>query len=108
MTTQELEQVIQEYFLNIYGKQYIGKLSIQKLNPVGYYIKFGMDRTNRPTVIYAEMDDTKFLKFLKQQIKDMRLNNMYNGILKLKYYTNCNPINTSCSCHDKGRINREN
>lgn len=102
MTTTELEQVIQDYFLDIYGKRYIGKLEIKKLDPVGYYIKFGMDRPNRPTVIYAELEDSEFLKFLKRQIKDMRINLMYYGILKLKYRTDCHPINTACSCHDQG------
>lgn len=102
MTTTELEQVIQDYFLDIYGKRYVGKLEIKKLDPVGYYIKFGMDRPNRPTVIYAELEDNEFLKFLKRQIKDMRINLMYYGILKLKYHTDCHPINTACSCHDQG------
>lgn len=102
MTITELEQVIQDYFLDIYGKYYTGKMSIQKLDPEGYCIRFGMDRPNRPTVIYAELEDKKFLKFLKQQIKDMRINLMYYGELKLTYHTNCHPINTSCSCHDQG------
>ena len=100
MTTIELEQVIQDYFLNIYGKRYTGKLSIQKLDPVGYCIRFGMDRPNRPTVIYAELEDKEFLKLLKQQIKDMRINLMYYGLLKLTYHTNCHPVNISC--RDKG------
>lgn len=103
MTTTELEQVIQDYFMDIYGKQYIGKMSIQKLDPVGYCIRFFMDRnTNRPTVIYAELEDEKFLKLLKQQIRDMRINLMYYGLLRLTYRTDCRPINTSCSCHDQG------
>ena len=101
MTITELEQVIQDYFLDIYGKQYIGKMTIQKLNPIGYCIKFFMD-TDRPTVIYAELEDNKFLKFLKQQIKDMKIHLTYYGLLRLTYHTNCYPRNTSCSCHDKG------
>lgn len=100
MTITELEQVIQDYFLDIYGKRYTGKLEITKLHPVGYYIKFGMDRTDKPTVIYAELEDNKFLKFLKRQIKDMRLNLIYYGILKLAYHTNDCPTDTSCDCHD--------
>lgn len=102
MTITELEQAIQGYFQDIYGKCYTGKLSIQKLNPVGYCVRFGMDRPNRPTVIYAELEDEEFLKYIKRQIKDMRLNLTYYGILKLKYHTNCHPINTACSCHDQG------
>lgn len=103
MTTTELEQVIQDYFLDIYGKRYVGKMNITKLDPVGYCIELFMDRnTNRPTVIYAELEDQKFLKFLKQQIRDMRINLMYYGILKLTYRTDCNPINSACSCNDQG------
>ncbi len=86
MTTKELEQVIQDYFLDIYGKCYVGKLEIQKLDPIGYCISFYMDRPNRPTIFYAELEDDKFLKLLKQQIKDMRLNLTYFGKLQLKYY----------------------
>lgn len=42
-----------------------------------------MDRPTQPTVIYAELDDIKFLEYLKQQIKDMRLNLIYYGELSL-------------------------
>lgn len=102
MTITELEQVIQEYFLDIYHKKYIGKLYIEKLNPVGYYIKFGMDRPFQPLVIYAELEDNKFLKFLKDELKSKRFNLIYYGQLNLTYPYDCNPSNTSCSCHDEG------
>lgn len=100
MTATEIEQVIQEYFLNIYGKTYTGKLSIEKLNPIGYCIKFGMDRPYQPTVIYAELEDQEFLKYLKQQIKDMRLNLLYYGQLNINYQTDKLVINTACKCHE--------
>lgn len=107
MTTQELEQVIQEYFLNIYHKKYIGKLHIEKLDPVGYYIKFGMDRPFQPLIIYAQLEDKEFLKFLKQELKEKRFNMVNYGQLNLTYPYDCGPRNTSCNCHDKGRINVE-
>lgn len=97
MTISELEQVIQDYFMSIYHKKYIGKLYIQKLDPVGYYIRLGMDRVTQPTIIYAELPDNEFLKFLKQQIKDMRINLMYNGKLDLAYYPH-----QPTDCYDKG------
>lgn len=96
MTISELEQVIQDYFMAIYRKKYIGKLSIKKLDPVGYYIRLGMDRVTQPTIIYAELPDKEFLKFLKQQIKDMRVNLTYNGKLDLAYY----PYQPT-DCYDK-------
>ena len=100
MTITELEQVIQDYFQDIYHKRYIGKIYIEKLNPVGYYIKFGMDRPFQPTVIYAELEDQKFLKFLKDDLKSRRFNMTCFGELNLTYQSDCNPKNTSCC--DKG------
>lgn len=105
MTTQDLERVIQEYILDIYHKKYIGKLEIQKLNPIGYCIKFGMDNVYKPITIYAELEDDKFLKFLRQELKNKRFNLVYYGKLKLVNPYDCEPRNTSCKCHDKRRIN---
>lgn len=102
MTIQELEQVIQDYLKDIYHKKYIGKLDIKKLDPIGYCIKFGMDRNYQPTTIYAELEDNKFLKFLKQELKDRRFNLVYYGKLQLNEPYDCKPRSTACSCHDKG------
>jgi hypothetical protein len=38
MTIIELEQVIRDYILDIYKKEYTGKIYIKKLDPVGYSI----------------------------------------------------------------------
>ena len=108
MTVQDLEQVIQEYILDIYHKKYTGKLEVHKLDPIGYCIKLGMDNPLQPITIYAEMEDKKFLKFLRQELKDKRFNLLYYGKLTLTYPYDCNPISTACNCNDKGRINRKN
>ena len=100
MTTTELEQVIQDYFQDIYHKKYIGRINIQKLDPVGYYIKFGMDRPFQPLVIYAELEDKQFLEFLKRELKDKRFNMIYYGELNLTHPYDCSPRNTACSCND--------
>lgn len=94
MTIQELEQVIQDCLMDIYGKKYTGRLYIQKLNPVGYYIKFGMDRPYQPTVLYAELEDDKFLELLKRELKDKRFNLTYYGQLNLTHPSK------QTSCHD--------
>lgn len=101
MTIQDLEQVIHEYFLDIYHKKYIGKLDIKKLNPIGYCVKLGMDVINKPITIYAELDDSTFLKFLKQELKDRRFNLVNYGQLLLSYPYECKPTNKACSCNDK-------
>lgn len=102
MTITDLEQVIQDYFRDIYHKRYLGKLDIEKLEPVGYCIKLGMDHPNQPITIYAELEDEKFLKFLKQELKDRRFNLVYYGKLNLLHPYDCNPRNTACKCHDQG------
>lgn len=105
MTIQDLEQVIQEYILDIYNKKYIGKIKIQKLEPIGYCIKLGMDNPYQPITIYGELDDDQFLKFLRKELKDRRFNLVYYGKLSLINPYDCERRNSSCKCHDKRRIN---
>ena len=101
MKIQELEQVIRDYLMHIYHKKYIGKIEIEKLDPVGYSIKLGMNTPLQPKTIHIELEDEKFLKVLKQELKDMKLNMVQYGGVQLTYHTPCQPINSSCSCHDK-------
>lgn len=102
MTITELEQVIRDYILDIYKKEYKGNIYIKKLNPVGYSIQLELSMRNKPIIIYAELEDKPFLKFLKQELKDKRFNLIYYGKLDLVNKYDCNPINRPCSCHDKG------
>lgn len=102
MTTTELEQVIRGYILDIYKKEYTGKISIQKLDPVGYCVHLGMSVPEKPLVIYAELEDQKFLKFLRKELVDKRFNLVYYGRLQLTHPYDCYPINKSCNCNDKG------
>ena len=96
MTTQELEQVIHDYIIDIYKMKYIGRMKITKLDPVGYCIQLGMDRPYQPTTIYAEFPDDKFLKFLKQELRDRKLDLTQYGELNLIHHPN------STVCNDKG------
>lgn len=101
MSIQELDQVIHEYIMDIYNKQYIGKLDIQQLDPVGYCVRFGMDTPLQPITICAQLEDSKFLKFIRQEIKNRLFHLKDYGELKLEYPTTCNPINTACACQKK-------
>lgn len=101
MSTQELEQVIQDYILEIYHKKYIGKIKVIKLDPIGYCIKLGMDVNYQPITIYAELEDCKFLKFLREELKNRRFNLLYFGKAQLYEPYDCKPINSKCSCHDE-------
>lgn len=101
MTIPDLEQVIQDYLMDIYHRKYIGKIDIKKLDPIGYCIKLGMQTPNQPITIYAELEDDKFLKFLKQDLKDRRFNLIYFGELQLRYPADCWPRSRKCSCNDQ-------
>ena len=101
-TLEELEQVIRDTIMDIYHKEYTGKISVQKL-PVGYCIKLGMNTPDQPITIYAELEGRKFLEFLRQEIKDRRFNLVFYGSVNLREPTECQERNTACGCHDKRR-----
>lgn len=105
MTISDLKQVTLDIISEIYHKNYIGILDVQKLDPIGYCIKLGMNTPYQPITIYAELNDADFLKFLRQEIKDRRFNLVRFCTANLTHPYECNPINKACSCHDKGRIN---
>lgn len=102
MLIQDLERVIRDYILDIFHKQYIGKLHIDKLDPIGYCIKLGMDTPAQPITIYAELEDVDFLKFLRKELKNRLFHLSYYGKLQLVYPADCKPINSKCSCNDRG------
>lgn len=106
MTTTELEQVIRCCIRDIYKKEYIGKLEIFKLNPIGYSVKLGMATQYQPIVIYAELQDKEFIQFFKQELKNRHLNTTSFGELNLvePYY----PSNISQQYYDTTGINRQN
>lgn len=105
MSNSELEQVIREYFLDIYKAEYTGKIWIEKLEPYGYQVKLGMQTPESPLIIYAELKDKDFLKFIRQEIKERNLIKVYYSTLKKEMPPECNNVNRACSCNDKGRIN---
>lgn len=96
MTTQELEQVIHDYIMGLYKMRYIGRMKITKLDPEGYCIQLGMDHPFQPTTIYAELPDNKFLKFLKEELRNRKLDLTRYSELNLIHHPNI------ASCNDKG------
>lgn len=96
MTETQLEQVIREYFLDICKKEYIGKITIKKLDPIGYNVHLGLDAANKYHVLYAELEDDKFLKFIREEIK--KFIHRYYGELNKLYPYDCEPRDTACNC----------
>lgn len=101
MTEQELEQVTLEYLMDIYKAEYVGKLKVEKVEPCGYIIKLGFNTPECPHVIYAELEDKKFLEFLRNQLKEMKLHLRSYGKLFKTMPPECTVVNRACSCNDK-------
>lgn len=101
MTNQELEQVIRDQLMDIYNAEYIGKIKITKLNPTGYQIQLGMNTPECPDVIYAELEDNKFLEYLRNELQHRRFNTVFYGKLFKTMPPECNTINKACSCNDR-------
>lgn len=96
MHIQDIEHLIRESIMDLYGKQYIGKLKIEPLETKGYCVTFGMNNTNLPIVICAELDDIDFIKYIKQELKTMRLDRVKYGTLTLidtPKYIECQRMN---------------
>ena len=98
MTTTELEQVIRGYIQDICKKEYIGKIYIEKLNPVGYSVKLGTNIPEAPITIYGALEDEAFLKFIQEEIRTKRFDLVDYGELVLLGPYDCNPRNTTCKC----------
>ena len=86
--------------------EYKGSLEVTGLDPVGYCIKLGMDTPNQPVLICAELEGDALLKFLRKELIDRRLGQVYYGKLELIQPCDCRPSRTACD--DKGRAYREN
>lgn len=66
---QKLIQIIQE----VYRKIYIGKLQVERLNPVGLVVKLGLNIDEKPITIAADLEDEQFLDFFRKEIREKRL-----------------------------------
>lgn len=96
MTPTKLEQVIREYIMDIYKKQYTGKIKIKELNP-GYCIYLDIGHQYHPLVIYAELNDVDFLKFLKEDLKTRNFHFSHYAELNLVYPDTCKPLKSCCN-----------
>lgn len=83
--------------------EYKGSLEVERLDPVGYCVRLGMDTPNQPVMICAELGDKEFLKFIRQELLNRRLGHVYYGRLDLIQPYDC----PRTSCHDKGRAYTE-
>lgn len=79
MTHTELNQVIRDYMKFIYKADFIGKIDIEDLEPVGYKVSFYLDNPEYPLVIIADLPDEEFISFIKKELRIRKL-------IDTKYY----------------------
>lgn len=79
MTHTELSQAIREYMNIIYDAEFIGRIKIEDLDPVGYKVSFYLDSPEHPFVLIADLPDEEFLPFIKEELRKSKL-------VKTKYY----------------------
>ncbi len=103
MKTSDLERVIRDYIRELYDMEYKGSLEVTELDPVGYCIKLGMDTPDKPVLICVELEGDALLKYLRQELINRRLGQVYYGKLEL-----VQPCPARTACDDKGRAYREN
>lgn len=73
MTHTNLKQVIRDYIMDIYGKLYVRDIKIINLEPQGYNIKLYIHGSEIPTTIISDLSENEFLKFLKTELKNLKL-----------------------------------
>ena len=70
MNPEQLEHQIRDIISEVYGSYFLGKIRVEKLNTIGYKVSFGIPNEDKPTVIAVELDDDKFLKYIRKEIKN--------------------------------------
>lgn len=65
---------------DIYKAEYIGKIRIEDLDPVGYKVSFYLDNSEYPLVIIADLPDKEFLPFIREELRSRKL-------VKTKYFS---------------------
>ena len=63
----------------IYQSEFIGRIKIEDLDPVGYKVSFYLDNPEKPFVLIADLPDEEFLKYIKEELRKSKL-------IKTKYY----------------------
>lgn len=98
--TQDIDKLKKEilaYIEQTYKKKYVGDLNVNIIKPYGYQVTFGLNVPEKPLVISAQLDYCSFLKFIKQEIHDRRMDMVkyFIGVMNLPYQCQ---TDTSCAC----------
>lgn len=77
MTQKDLEQVILELIRTLYCKEYTGRIKVIETfdgdSHLGYIIKLGLNKDERPLSIACECSEQEFPSFVKKELLDRHL-----------------------------------
>lgn len=63
----------------IYEAEFIGRIKIEDLDPVGYKFSFYLDNSEYPFVLITDLPDEKALNYVKEELRRSKL-------VKTKYF----------------------
>ena len=98
MSIQDIEQATLDLIRKFSNYDYTGPIKVSKLNPIGYEIILYPQGQYVPMVFYAELEDDKFLKYLREEIRTKKFHLSQYGVLNKRERETCYPINKSCNC----------
>lgn len=81
MQVMDIEQATLDLIKTFYKVEYTGKITVDKLEPQGYCITLFPQGQYVPTIFYAELDDKKFLKYLREEIRNRKFHLQQYGVL---------------------------
>lgn len=100
MTVTEIEKAIEDLIERIYCAKYIKKLKVVETfldngEHLGYILKMGVNKPEKPFTIAMEGDCKQFLKFVESQLR-------FTGLDKIDYFEGY-----SCDCPNNKGENEE-
>ena len=58
------------------GVVFIGKLTIEDLEPEGYKVQINLDNSENPITLMADLPDDEFLCFVKEELRSRKLHRL--------------------------------
>lgn len=71
-----MKQVILDYMIQCLGVVFIGKLTIEDLEPEGYKVQINLDNSENPITLMADLPDDEFLCFVKEELRSRKLHRL--------------------------------
>ena len=71
-----MKQAILDYMIQCLGVEFIGKLTIEDLEPEGYKVQINLDNSENPITLMADLPDDEFLCFVKEELRSRKLHRL--------------------------------